>query len=181
MSFRVSALVSVVGVLVLSSLTPAFAQPQPPVRPRYSAFQSVFRPGQPPLINPGPGILGQNQGFFNPAGPLAPGFVNPNGLVYPQNQPIIYATDPNLAPTGVVGTFNNLGHWYPGGYNYAAAGVGHWYPNGLANGRGVLGYGGGYAGGLYGGGGLMTGGGRGGPSLLGTANLGAATFNQFRR
>jgi hypothetical protein len=76
-------------------------------------------------------------------------------------------------PTGVVGTFNNLGHWYPNGVT--GGNYGHWYPNGVANGRGILGYGGGSGGTTVGGTGRPIG------SVLGTGMAAGATINQFRR
>jgi hypothetical protein len=164
MSFRVSAIVAVAAALGLSSFTPLLAQPQPPIRPRYTQFQSIFVPGRSPLVVPGQGILGQNLPLPNPTGPQAPGFV------YPQTAPTVFAIDPTLPATGVVGTFNNLGHWYP---NY-----GHWYPNGIASGRGVLGYGGGGAVvPVVGAGGMV----RPGGSLGGAALGVGATIGTFRR
>lgn len=172
MPFRVSAFVAVVAVLGLSSIAPVFAQPQAPVRPRYTAFQSIFRPGQMPQANPAAGFLGQNPPVGNPAGPQAPGFAYP-----PSAQP---GTGPDVTPqpTGVVGTFNNLGHWYGG-----SAGLGHWYPNGPANGRGILGTAGmGVMGGGAGGSGPQGPGPRSaGASPLGSAFLGAAVVGQLRR
>ena len=44
MSFRVSALVAVVGVLALGSVAPAFGQPVAPQRPRTSPFGAIFSP-----------------------------------------------------------------------------------------------------------------------------------------
>ncbi len=190
MSFRVSALASVAAVLGLSALSPAGAQPQVPVRPRYSAFQSVFAPGSQPLLNPGGGFLGQQNGFGFPGafgggfgggvGPQVPGFVNPGTLNFPQNQPTAFV-GPQVQATGVVGRFNYLGHWY--GVGNISGGLGHWYPNGFANGRGVLGVGSAYgAGGLYSAGGGFTSGGFGGAgSVLGTAAAGGGAFNQPRR
>jgi hypothetical protein len=115
-------------------------------------------------------------------GPLVPGFVAPGTLNFPQNQPFVY-NDPVLGPTGVVGRFNYLDHWY--GLNTLNGGLGHWYPNGRANGRGVLGFGSGYGyGGLYSGGGTLgglTAGPAGGGTSLGPG-AGAGGFgNQFRR
>lgn len=178
MSFRVSALVSAVAVLALAEFAPVSAQPQVPVRPRYSGFQSVFGGGRPLQANPGQGFLGANQPIGNPNGPLAPGFVLPGQvpgqLGYPYALPGTYGVDPNLPQTGIVGSFNNLGHWYGGNY-------GHWYPGGVSNGRGITGYGGGNLGGGTVGGGVMMGGGRGGPGLLNTGLTAGATINQFRR
>jgi hypothetical protein len=150
MSFRVSALVAGVVVLGLSSVAPVSAQPQAPVRPRYSTFGNIFSPQQ--RFGNG-GAFGQNAPFVNPLGPqvagvpAAQGFVYPGQTSYSQVLPGVFATDPQLPPTGVVGTFNNLGHWYGSG---TGGGYGHWYPNGITNGRGILGYGGGggYAGGM---------------------------------
>ncbi len=136
MSFRVSALVVVV-VLELSSL--ASAQPQAPIRPRTGAFGNLFSPQR----QFGAGV-GQNQPFVNPIGPQVAGVGTPQGFAYPgqtaypQVLPGVFGVDPQLPPTGIVGSFNNLGHWYGGN-------LGHWYPNGVANGRGILGYGGGGA------------------------------------
>lgn len=178
MSFRVSALIATVAVFGLADLAPVCAQPQVPVRPRYSTFQSIFRPGNAPLVQPGPGFLGQPMPIGNAAGPIAPGFVyaGPLGTGVPQALSGAPGVDPALPPTGVVGTFGNYGHWYPngvgGGGNY-----GHWYPGGVANGRGVLANTGG--GGLYGGTGAGFGGGF--RSLAGGAVLGAAAVGQFGR
>jgi hypothetical protein len=97
-----------------------------------------------------------------------PTALNPNALpqVLPGAQPLL---DPTQRPaTGVVGTFNNLGHWYGGNY-------GHWYPNGIRAGSGAPG---GTAGGTPG----LTGGMRGGPAaLLNSGFMAGATMNQFRR
>jgi hypothetical protein len=133
------------------------------MRPRYTAFQSIFRPGQPPLVNPGQGILGVNAG-----GPQAPGFV------YPQAAPTPPAVNPAVAPTGVHATFGNLGHWYTPRAGY----YGNWYPNGIASGAGILGASGYGAPGISGAAGAPM---RQGPSFLGTTLMGAATVNQFRR
>ena len=48
MSFRVSALVSAVAVFGLAELTPAFAQPQAPVRPRPPASCRLQLTARPP-------------------------------------------------------------------------------------------------------------------------------------
>jgi hypothetical protein len=187
MSFRVSALVATVAVFGLAELTPAFAQPQAPIRPRYGAFGNIFSPSRLPFGGAAGAGFGQNQPFVNPLGPQvagvgAPqGFVFPGQTAFPQALPGAYGTiDPLLPPTGTVGTFNNLGHWYPpngiGGGNY-----GHWYPNGIANGRGITGYGGG-GGGAYAGTPVIVGGARtGGGSLVGTAVTAGAAMNQIRR
>jgi hypothetical protein len=187
MSFRVSALVAV--ALALGSVTPAFAQPQVPPRPRSSPFGNVFTPGPAALAPPGQGAFGFNGPVAGPVvagfgGPLVPGFgfAYPNqSLAFPQVLPGAFAVNP--APTSSGGaTFNNLGHWYGGSYGS----YGHWYPNGVANGRGVLGYGGG----LYGGGGLVGGAGTTGGAVRpgglignvgGTALMGGAAAGQFRR
>ena len=197
MSFHVSALVTAAAVLGLSSVTPASAQPQAPIRPRTNTFGSIFTPGlqqqqqqQQLMLNQafggvGPGVgggLGLGQGGLNPAflGGGALGY--PGQLAYPQVLPgALTSVNPQLPASGVVGTFNNLGHWYnPRGGNY-----GHWYPNGIANGRGITGYGGGGGGGGgYGGGGGATSGGMGRSTLgnVGGTALGVgATMNQFRR
>jgi|GEM_PF-3049679 len=198
MSFRVSALVAAVAVLSVGSITPAFAQPQVPVRPRYTAFQSVFAPGRTPLVNPGQGILGLNAPGFGPpgfgpgfggfVGPQVPGFAFPgqqfvgqNALAYPQAFPGAYGINPNLVTTGVPARFGYYGHWYGGRSGYYS----HWYPNGVANGSGVLGpgYQGafGYAGLLGGGFGGSAGLMRPTGSVLGTALMGAGAINQMRR
>jgi hypothetical protein len=190
MTFRVSALLAAVAVFGLSELTPAFAQPVAPVRPRYSGFQSIFAPGVPPLVNPGGGFLGQQAIVGGLGGPLVPGFVfpglggaggvgYPGALTLPQALPGAYGQpNPQLPPTGVVGSFGNYGHWY----RLNGGNLGHWYPNGVANGRGALGYSGGGGGGFGGGG---TGPGPRAPSAvnsaLGTGLLAGATMNQFRR
>jgi hypothetical protein len=185
MSFRAAALASVALLLCASALRPVSAQPQVPVRPRYTTFQNLFYPGQQPLLAPGGGFLRQMGPFAAQGGPIGagvggappqvPGFVLPGSLLYPQNQPPVFV-DPALAPTGVVGRFNYLGHWY--GANSISGGLDHWYPNGPANGRGVLGFGAGYgSGGLYAAGiGPTTGG-------FGAAGSpqGAAPVNQPRR
>ncbi|VTS00023.1 unnamed protein product [Gemmata massiliana] len=139
MSFRVSAIIAAVVVLESGALNPAGAQPQAPVRPRNTQFQSVFGGGRPIVANPAQGFLGQNQPVVNPNGPQVPGFAYPGQGLYPQGLNGTTAVDPQIRPTGVVGSFNNLGHWYGGN----TGSYGHWYPNGIANGRGVLGYGGG--------------------------------------
>jgi hypothetical protein len=178
MSFRVSALAAVAAVLGLASVTPSFAQPQPPVRPRYSQFQAVFRPGASPLIYPGQGFLGQNVPYGSPYGPQVPGFVYPQAGYAPGPYGLSpYGVAPAVVATSVPATFGNLGHWYSVPYgNY-----GHWYPNGVASGRGIIGYGTGFpAGGglLVGPGGGM---GRSGGSVLGTAATLGATVGTFRR
>ncbi|MDY3552102.1 hypothetical protein R5W24_001182 [Gemmata sp. JC717] len=193
MSFRSSVLVAAVAVLGASELAPVGAQPQAPVRPRYSSFGNIFSPrpalgvqgagaGNAPFINPiGPQVAGGQfgQGFVVPGQPLT-GFGYPGQVNFGQTLPGAFAVNPQLPPTGVVGTFNNLGHWYPSGTGGTGGGLGHWYPNGLASGRGVLtgGGGGGYGGGaMVGGGGLA----RPGGSPLGTALGVGAAVNSFRR
>jgi hypothetical protein len=198
MSFRVSALVAAAAVFGSSSLAPA--QPVVPARPRTSGFSAIFTPGQQqqlllgnnfagPLGLGGVGGLGGpfvGPGLGNPAFMGAQGAIGyPGGLAYPQVLPGALAVNPQLPASGVVGTFNNLGHWYGRGYgNY-----GHWYPNGIRSGRGALGL---NTGGFGGGGGLYgPGGGFGGPGVggagsaigqAGGAALGlGATINQFRR
>ena len=189
MSFRVSALVAAAAVLGLGSVTPASAQPQAPIRPRSTAFGSIFTPGQQQqqfqqqqLLNQalggGVGAGFAQGGFIQPGLAGGAGFGYPGSLAYPQVLPAALAVNPELPPSGIVGTFNNYGHWYNqrgGGY------YGHWYPNGVANGRGILGagsYGGG--GGSYGTtGGLRTGNSLG--SVGGTALGVGAAVNQFRR
>ena len=193
MSFRVSALVSAAAVLGLGSVTPASAQPQAPMRPRNSAFGSIFTPGlqqqqQQQLLfgNQGgfgvpnaPGFVGPgglNPAFLNGGGGL--GFGYPGQLAYPQVLPGAIAVNPQLPPSGIVGTFGNYGHWY----NQRGGNYGHWYPNGIANGRGILG--GGSYGGYGGSAGTTTGGLRTGNTLgtLGGTALGVgAAANQFRR
>ena len=195
MSFRVSAMVAAAAVLGLGAITPAAAQPQAPIRPRSTTFGSIFSPGlqqqqfqQQQLLNQ---ALGGGVGAgFAQGGIINPGLLNgggagfgyPGGLAYSQVLPGALGVNPQLPPSGIVGSFNNLGHWYNqrgGGY------YGHWYPNGVASGRGILGggsYGG--SGGGYGGSAGMTGGPRTGNSLgsLGGTALGVgAAANQFRR
>lgn len=195
MSFRVPALAAVVLVLASSSL--ASAQPQAPFRPRSSAFGNIFTPG-----------LGQQQlqqqqfmnqfGMGGPGGGVGPAFVNPNfapflglpgfannvgQLAYQPALPGAFSTAAFGPQSGVVGTFNNLGHWYGPRAGY----YGHWYPNGIASGRGILGYGGGsFGGGGFGGAGALGG----GPSRFGSSTIGnvggtalgvGAMMNQFRR
>ena len=70
MSFRVSALVTAAAVLGLGSVTPASAQPQAPMRPRNSAFGSIFTPGLQQQQQQQ--LLFGNQGGFGV--PNAPGF-----------------------------------------------------------------------------------------------------------
>lgn len=185
MSFRVSALVAAVAVLELSSLAPVAAQPQAPIRPRSSTFGSVFSPNQ-QFGNNG---FGQNQPFVNPIGPQiagvggAAGFGYPGQVAFPQSLAGAYGLDPQLPASGIVGTFNNLGHWYGARSGY----YGHWYPNGVSNGRGILGYGGGSGGGYGGyGGGSASGGAGGGTigsrgSIGGTALGVGAAVGSFRR
>lgn len=192
MSFRSSAVLAAVVVVGLGAEAPVSAQPQAPVRPRYSSFGGVFSP------RPALGVQGAGAGnlpFINPIGPQAFGGPGGQGFVMPGQAlpgdpalgggvvfPGAYAVDPQLTPTGVVGTFNNLGHWYPNGTG--GGNLGHWYPGGFAGGRGVLGMGGG---GGYGGsvGPLMGGGGAGlarpGGSLAGTALGVGAAAGAFRR
>jgi hypothetical protein len=180
MPSRTPALLAVMAIFGLSAYSPVTAQPQVPVRPRYTTFQNVFLPGQQPQVNPGAGFLGQGLPFGNPGGPQVPGFVYPGTLNYPQSQPTVFALDPRLRPTGIVATFNNTGHWY--GARTIGGGLGHWYPNGFANGRGVLGFGAGYGMQSYGAGGSSSAGfGGSGGSLLGTAMTAGAAFNQLRR
>lgn len=180
MSFRIPALVA--AVVVFGSAELAQAQPQAPVRPRYSSFGNIFSPNRGPVGGAG---FGQNQPFVNPIGPQVAGIGGPQGFAYPgvygqgAVPPALIgaygAIDPTLPPTGVVGSFNNLGHWYGGNY-------GHWYPGGVANGTGILGGGGVYGGSVGVGrtGTARLGGGAGG-ALLGTAMTAGATMNQFRR
>ena len=150
MSFRVSAIIAAVAVMGFGALDPVGAQPQVPVRPRNTQFQSIFGGGRPVLATPGQGFLGQNQPVVNPNGPQVPGFAFPGQTLSSQGfTGGAYAADAQLPPTGVVGSFNNLGHWYGGN----SGNYGHWYQNGIANGRGVLGYGGG-SGGTFAGGGV---------------------------
>jgi hypothetical protein len=186
MSFRVSALVAVIA-LCAGSVAPAFGQPQVPVRPRSGPFQNVFGGpgqmnapgGQGGIFGGGPAAVGPVLGLNGQVG-LGVGFPN-QALAYPQVLPGALGVNPALTPTGVVGTFNNLGHWYPYGYNYAGGGLGHWYPNGIANGRGALGVGAGY-GNQYGAGGGTTGGvPRPLAATLGTGLLAGGAVNQFRR
>ncbi len=188
MSFRVSALVAGLAVLGLAEASPVLAQPQAPVRPRYSSFGSIFSPSRGPN---GQQLIGnaQMQPFVNPLGPqVVGGQLNQGGFVLPGSGaapgafPGVYAIDPLARPTGIVGSFNNLGHWYGGGYTGGGY-YGHWYPGGVTNGRGILGYGGG---GLGGGGAVVlpTSGGAGprvGGPLMSTAFTAGATINQFRR
>ena len=56
MSFRTTALAAA-AVLCLGSITPASAQPQAPIRPRYTQFQSMFGGGRPL-------VMMQCTGFF---------------------------------------------------------------------------------------------------------------------
>ncbi len=186
MSFRVSAFSAIIAVLALSSFAPTFAQPQAPTRPG-GTFGSAFRTGGGSLLNPQQGFYGQNQqGSVNPSGPQVFNGGYQGQLMYPQ----AFGTgvgNPQLPPSGVVGSFGNLGHWYGGSSGY----YGHWYPNGIANGRGVLGgsvgggMGGGIGGGMIGGNNMMGGGmmrqGGGLNSTLGTAATLGATMNMFRR
>lgn len=195
MSFRASALVAVGGVLALGSISPAFGQPIVPQRPRTSPFGAIFSP---PLAQQ----QIQQQMIFNQGG-VAPAFVAPGlgglfggpgggvgPLAYQSAFPGVFgpAALPG-ASTGIVGSFNNLGHWYPppgsqagGGGNY-----GHWYPNGIgaAGGRGVAGSGGGglgLSGGLYGGAAVNPGGGSGMMRNAAGAAAGAgAAGGQMRR
>ena len=178
MSFRVSALVATLAVLGSAEGAPAFAQPPVPVRPRYSAFQNIFRPGVPPLVQPGPGFLGQPLPMGNPAGPLAPGFVYPNLATQPQALPGAAGNiDPQARPTGIVGQFVNYGNWYGNG---SGSNYGHWYPNGIANGRGILGGSGGA--GVSAGGSMPSIGPRPtGGSVLGTAVTAGAVVGTLRR
>lgn len=182
MSFRVSALVAGAVVFGLSSAAPVSAQPQAPVRPRYSTFGSIFTPPQ--QFGNG-GAFGQNAPFVNPLGPQVAGVPAAQGFAYPGQtsysliQPGLFGADPQLPPTGVVGTFNNLGHWYGSG----GAGYGHWYPNGIASGRGILGYSGSAG---YGTAGVVGSVNQGGPtgargSLIGAAVGTGAVVGSLRR
>lgn len=185
MSFRASAVMAAAVVLGIGSQAPVSAQPQAPVRPRYSSFGGVFSP------RPALGVQGAGAGnlpFINPIGPQAFGGPGGQGFIMP-GQPLLagdpalggggvfpgaYAVNPQLSPSGFVPTFNNLGHWYPSGAG--GGNLGHWYPGGFAGGRGVLGMGGGGGGAV---GPLLGGGGAGmarpGGSLAGTAlGIGAA-------
>lgn len=204
MSFRVFALLAAAVVLELGLASPALAQPIAPIRPRTSPFGSIFTPGlqqqqfqQQMLLNQalGAGGVGVGVGGVPIPGLQGLGFGGLGGLGYPgqlQYQPTLpgaFATAPGLPPSGIVGTFNNYGHWY----NARGTGnLGHWYPNGLANGRGILGYGG-VGGGAYGASGNYGGGMGpqvGGPSRFGNSMIGnvggtalgvGAMMNQFRR
>jgi hypothetical protein len=201
MSFRFFTLAAA-AALTLGSVTPASAQPQPPIRPRYSSFGGIFGSSNP--VAPG-GLFGGNglfggygfgnnfsgpggvnpvivnplfAGGLNGVGPLAGGFLYPGQTAFPQILPGAIGVNPSLAPTGVVGTFNNYGHWYGPRSGY----YGHWYPNGLYSGLGVLGNGatGGY-GGVYAGG-LGTAQMRpGSASMLGSTMLGAGLANQMNQ
>jgi hypothetical protein len=201
MSFRVSALVSAAVLMALGAVAPVSAQPVAPIRPRSSAFGNIFTPGlgqqqlqQQQFLNafggvgigPGPVIVNPN---FMGLGGLGlgglPGFANPGQLAY---QPALPGAFGTLGPVQKVApTFNNYGHWYSRG---GVGSYGHWYPNGVANGRGVLGYGGGGGGGGFGlgvggAGALGTGTSRFGNSMTGNVGgtaLGVgAMMNQFRR
>lgn len=176
MSFRVTVLVAVAAVLGFSSLTPAFAQPQAPVKPRYTQFQNMFSPYRPLVANPGQGIQGANLPNPNPSGPQVPGFVYPGQSGAAVQQPAGPGTvDPTIKPTGMPVTFNNLGHWYSRSTGY----YGTWYPNGVANGYGVLAATGGNPGSMSGSTpGMLP---RPGGSPLGTALMSGAVVNQFRR
>ncbi len=193
MTFRVSALVTAATVMALGYVTPPSAQPQAPVRPRTNTFGTIFTPGlqqqqqqQQLLLNQafggvGPGVgggLGLGQGGLNPAflGGGALGY--PGQLAYPQALPGALGVNPQLPQSGIVGSFNNYGHWY----GQRSGNYGHWYPNRIANGRGVLGNSGGYGGGFGGGisGGAIPSGGA-LNSLGGTAAGVGATLNQLRR
>lgn len=187
MSFRVSALVACLSAFGAAELSPVLAQPQAPVRPRYSSFGNIFSPNR----GPNGAFVGgaQMQPFVNPIGPQVAGVVNQGGFVLPGSGavpgafPGVYGVDPLYRPTGVVATFNNLGHWYGGGTAGGGGYYGHWYPNGVANGRGVLGVGGSVGGGFVTGGPVVGGGGV-GPrvgGLMGTTLTGAAAVNQLRR
>ena len=181
MSFRVSAVVATV-VLGIGSVAPVSAQPVAPVRPRSGAFGNIFTPGQ--QLNGGLGGFGQNQPFINPIGPqivgggnvgqfAVPGQGYPGQVAYPLSPYGSGYGNPQLPPSGIVGTFNSSGS--RSGY------YGHWYPNGVANGRGALGFngGGGYAGvGPVIGGGYQN---RPGGSLAGTALGVGATVGALRR
>lgn len=200
MSFRTSAMTAAV-LLALGSLTPASAQPQPPIRPRYGSFSGIFGSNNP--VAPSgfgafggfgwgvgnAGVGGVNPVIVNPLfagagfGPLAGGFLYPGQTAFPQVFPGAVGVNPLLAPTGVVGTFNNYGHWYGPRSGY----YGHWYPNGVYSGVGVIGrsagYGGAYSGayGGFGGAGVTR---PGSASMLGTTMMGAGLanqMNQFRR
>jgi hypothetical protein len=197
MSFRVSALVAVVGVLALGSVSPAFGQPAVPPRPRTTPFGAIFSP---PLAQQ----QIQQQQIFNQAmgGGVAPGLglgplfggapgLSVGPLAYQSAFPGAFAPAalPG-APTGVVGSFGNLGHWYPppGAAGGGSGNYGHWYPNGIgvAGGRGVAGSGGGgsgLSGGLYGGAAVNPGGGGSGAlrNAAGTAAGAGAAAGQMRR
>lgn len=191
MSFRASALMAAVVVLGLGSTAPVLAQPQAPVRPRYSSFGGIFSP-RPALGVPGGGA--GNLPFMNPIGPqvagglgaqgfAVPGLGYPGQVTYGSTFPGAFAVNPQLPPTGVVGTFNNLGHWYPNGTGAGAGNLGHWYPGGFAGGRGILGASGGggyggFAGPQMGGGAGMA---RPGGSIAGTALGVGAAASTFRR
>ena len=133
----------------------------------------------------GPGLPG-NAGL---GGIGSPGALGP--LAYQSAFPGAFGPASMGPQPKVASNFNNLGHWYnPRGTGY----TGHWYPNGLANGRGVLGYGGSGMTGASGGGGGS--GGLGGPqggsgtNRMGSSMIGnvggtalgvGAMMNQFRR
>jgi hypothetical protein len=205
MSFRVSALAAGVLVLGLGSVTPVSAQPVAPIRPRTSPFGSIFTPGmqqqqlqQQMFMNQALGAGGVGQGFLGPGfvnpglgglgfpGLGVPGVGYPGALAYQSAFPGAFAPALGLPPSGVVGTFNNYGHWYNFNSRSGSGYYGHWYPNGVASGRGVLGFGGGYGGG-YGGGLSPIGA---GPARMGNSMMGnvggtalgvGAMMNQFRR
>jgi hypothetical protein len=198
MSFRIPALAAAAAVLALGSITPARAQPQPTIRPRSGSFGGIFgsnNPVAPGGLFGGSGLYGgygfgnnfSGPGGVNPvivnplfagqAGGLAGGFLYPGQTAFPQVLPGAIGVNPLLAPTGVVGTFNNYGHWYGPRSGY----YGHWYPNGLYSGLGVLGngtagYGSVYTGGL--GVGQMR---QGSGAMLGSTMMGAGLANQMNQ
>lgn len=190
---------AVAGLLLLSEVSAARAQPQVPVRPRSSPFGNVLGSGfggspylqqqqqrlqqsQQFQMNQQGNVLAPNSLYYNPTGGL---YLNGSGGL-PQFLPGAYQLiDPTQQQqTGVVGRFNTTAGYFGGN-------LGHWYPGGYRGGQGVLaGTVGGGGGGLVIGGGRgaggsnggLTGGMRGGPAaLLNTGFMAGATMNQFRR
>lgn len=141
MTFRARAASAVIALLGLGSVTAAVAQPVAPMRPQYTSYYGMFRPGGGSYYLGGPGYGGYGGGGYGGYSPYAPG----NALMMQQNlqlqQQLNYqnqslanvqsylatGVNPNLPITGRGATFNSLGHWYPNS-RYGGGGGGYGAP-----------------------------------------------------
>lgn len=156
MRIRAHALYAVAGLLGLGSITPVLAQPTVPMRPQYSSYYNMFRPGAGSFYYG----YGNNAGVYGGFG----AYGGQNQMLMRQNvqlqQQLNYnnqslanlqtylatGVNPNLPITGRGATFNYLGHWYPqspyggggGGGGFGGGGVPMVRGAGTPGGQGVL-------------------------------------------